>query len=133
MGQVRIPIREEDDPVRRRRFLLTAGSVVAAGATGVWPTTANAVPGDPDPAALLAQQLGNVLLDPTSIAEVVAVDRLRRAPGQRRAGLRHLPVRAGRAVPGAAGRGRGHCRAPVRPGRAPSARRGLHPGHQSPD
>jgi hypothetical protein len=72
-------MREKDDPVRRRRFLLTAGSVVAAGAAGVWPTTANALPGDPDPAALLAQQLGNVLLGPTSTADVVAVDRLHRA------------------------------------------------------
>src|SRR5437764_7331025 len=59
VGRVTIPMREEDDPVRRRAFLLTAGSVVAASATGAWPIPANARPGALDPAALLAQQLGD--------------------------------------------------------------------------
>jgi tetratricopeptide (TPR) repeat protein len=98
VGQVRIPMREEDDLVRRRRFFLAAGSVVAASAIGVWPTTATAMPGDPDPGALLAQQLGDVLLGPTSTADVVAVDRLRRAlgtAGQNFATCQYVPL-AGR-------------------------------------
>lgn len=76
---VMIPTREEDDSVRRRAFLLNAGGVVAASAAGAWPIPARVLPGDLDPAALLAHRLGDALLSPATAADPAPVDRLRRA------------------------------------------------------
>lgn len=55
---------EEDERVRRRRFLLATGLTWSSSATGL----ADEV----DPAALLAHQLGSVLLGPDTSAEPVA-------------------------------------------------------------
>lgn len=76
VGRVTIPMPEEDDPVRRRAFLLAAG---LAGTTVAWPKTTAGVAGDLDPAELLGQQLGDALLGPATGAAPVPVDRLRRA------------------------------------------------------
>jgi transcriptional regulator with XRE-family HTH domain len=79
VGPVTIPIPEEDDPVRRRTFLLAAGSVVAVGTAVPRPTTATGLGGGLDPARLLAQQLGDVLLGPAGTTDPVTVGRLRHA------------------------------------------------------
>lgn len=77
VGRVTIPMPEEDDPVRRRTFLLAAGLASTAVA---WPTTATRLGGDLlDPARLLAQQLGDVLLGPSTTADPVTVGLLRQA------------------------------------------------------
>lgn len=57
------PLTKENDPVRRRAFLQLTG---LAGTSLAWPGTATAATTEVDPAALLAGQLGNVLLGPTS-------------------------------------------------------------------
>lgn len=76
VGWVTIPMPEEDDSVRRRMFLLAAG---LAGTAVAWPTTATRLGGDFDPARLLAQHLGNVLLGPGDTAGPVTVGLLRQA------------------------------------------------------
>lgn len=78
VGRVTIPMPEEDDSVRRRTFLLAAGSVVA------WPT-ATRLGGDLDPASLLAHQLGDVLLGTGDTAGPVTVGLLRQALATARA------------------------------------------------
>jgi transcriptional regulator with XRE-family HTH domain len=55
------PPAEEDDPVRRRAFLQLAA---LAGSSLASPGTAAAPVGEADPAAVLASQLGDVLLGP---------------------------------------------------------------------
>ncbi|MGH3513266.1 MAG: helix-turn-helix domain-containing protein [Pseudonocardiaceae bacterium] len=72
---IRIPMprREENERVHRRRFLLAAG---VAGTSLAWPAAA-AFAGDIDPAALLAGQLGDVLLGPDASAEPIAASVLR--------------------------------------------------------
>jgi transcriptional regulator with XRE-family HTH domain len=55
---------EEDERVRRRRFLLATGLT--------WSSSASALADEVDPAALLARQLGDVLLGPATSAEPVA-------------------------------------------------------------
>ncbi|MGH3527820.1 MAG: helix-turn-helix domain-containing protein [Pseudonocardiaceae bacterium] len=57
---------EENERVRRRRFLLAAG---LAGTSLAWPSPATAFAGEIDPAALLARRLGDVLLSPDTSAE----------------------------------------------------------------
>jgi hypothetical protein len=75
VGRVTTPIPEED-PVRRRAFLLAAGLASTAAAT--WPSTVTGLVSDLDPAALLAHHLGDVLLGPARAAEPAPVDRLLR-------------------------------------------------------
>jgi transcriptional regulator with XRE-family HTH domain len=86
VGRVTIPMahpmREEDDTVRRRTFLLAAGTVagsVIAGTAVTSPATATQPGGDLDPARLLAQQLGDVLLGPGNTAGPATVGLLRQA------------------------------------------------------
>lgn len=67
---------EEDDPVRRRRFLLATG---LAGTSPAWSSSAIASAGELDPAALLGRQLGDVLLSPEASTEPVAAAVLREA------------------------------------------------------
>ncbi|MGH3825867.1 MAG: helix-turn-helix domain-containing protein [Pseudonocardiaceae bacterium] len=71
-----IPRYEEDDPVRRRSFLVGAG---LAGTPRSWSSSATALAGEVDPAALLARQLGDVLLGADTVAGPVAVSALREA------------------------------------------------------
>ncbi|MEO7196659.1 MAG: helix-turn-helix transcriptional regulator [Pseudonocardiaceae bacterium] len=71
-----IPRYEEDDPVRRRSFLVGAG---LAGTPRSWSSSAVALTGEVDPAAVLARQLGDVLLGPDTPAEPVAISALREA------------------------------------------------------
>ncbi|MGH3778804.1 MAG: helix-turn-helix domain-containing protein [Pseudonocardiaceae bacterium] len=71
-----MPRREEDDPVRRRRFLLAAG---LAGTSLAWSSSATALAGEIDPAALLTRQLGDVLLAPDTPVGPVAAAVLREA------------------------------------------------------
>jgi transcriptional regulator with XRE-family HTH domain len=93
VGRLTAPTGEEDDPVRRRRFLLAAG---LAGTSLAWPNTATA--GEVDPAALLTHQLGDVLLGPGTTAQPVAVPVLREAlaAAQREfSACRYVPLAAG--------------------------------------
>jgi transcriptional regulator with XRE-family HTH domain len=95
VGRVRAPAREEDDPVRRRRFLLAAG---LAGTSLAWPHSATALAGEIDPAALLAHQLGDVLLGPGTTADPVMISVLREAltAAQREfSACRYVPLAAG--------------------------------------
>jgi Helix-turn-helix domain len=74
--RVPMPGREEDDPVRRRMFLLGAG---LAGTSLAGPHSGTTLAGEVDTAALLAHQLGDVLLGPDTAAEPVPVTVLRDA------------------------------------------------------
>lgn len=65
------PRREEDERVQRRRFLLATCLT--------WSSSASALADEVDPAALLAHQLGNVLLGPDTSAEPVAASVLSEA------------------------------------------------------
>ncbi|HET9257838.1 MAG TPA: helix-turn-helix transcriptional regulator [Pseudonocardiaceae bacterium] len=73
VGRVTIPLAEENNPVRRRAFLLTA----LTSSPFAWPFAAN----DPkvDPAQVLAGQLGDVLLGPVQAGEPAPVGVLFRA------------------------------------------------------
>jgi hypothetical protein len=71
-----MPGREEDDPVHRRMLLLAAG---LAGTSLAGPHSGTTLAGEVDPAALLAHQLGDVLLGPDTAAEPVVVTVLRDA------------------------------------------------------
>ncbi|MGH3823458.1 MAG: hypothetical protein ACRDRA_11615 [Pseudonocardiaceae bacterium] len=62
--------------MHRRRFLLTTG---LAGASLTWRSLTTTNIGELDPAALLAHQLGDVLLGPVGTAEPVALSVLREA------------------------------------------------------
>lgn len=85
-------LRGEDEIVRRREFLQAASGF---GTALAWPGTVAAQPSDLDPAELLAQQLGEVLLGPTPSAEPATVDQLHHALRAARrdfAACRYLPL-----------------------------------------
>ncbi|MFC0105545.1 XRE family transcriptional regulator [Kibdelosporangium aridum] len=76
MGAVTTPLAEEDDPVRRRAFLQLTG---LAGAAAAWPGAITAHAAELDPARVLADKLGDVLLSPALSADPVPVGTLREA------------------------------------------------------
>ncbi|MGH8931817.1 MAG: helix-turn-helix domain-containing protein, partial [Egibacteraceae bacterium] len=77
VGQIGTSIQKEDDPVRRRTFLLAAG---LAGSSLALPRPAlAALSGKADPAELLASQLAGVLVGPPPATESVAISVLREA------------------------------------------------------
>jgi transcriptional regulator with XRE-family HTH domain len=67
---------EGDDPVRRRAFLLAAGSSIVAAGTAVTTPNALAAGVEVDPAALLARRLEGVLLGSAAAARPVPVTTL---------------------------------------------------------
>ncbi|GGP88263.1 hypothetical protein GCM10010185_72060 [Saccharothrix coeruleofusca] len=84
---------EEDDPVRRRAFLRLAG---LAGSSLTWPGTATAGSAtDVDPARVLADRLGDVLLGPDATIAPVELAVLRESLATARrefAACRYLPL-----------------------------------------
>lgn len=96
VGRVRASTRQEDDPVRRRKFLLAAG--LAGTSLALGNTTAAALAGEIDPAALLTHQLSDVLLGPSTTTAPATVSVLRTAltAAQREfSACRYVPLATG--------------------------------------
>ncbi|WP_051579810.1 helix-turn-helix domain-containing protein [Pseudonocardia acaciae] len=82
---------EEDDPVRRRKFL----HLTAAGGGALLVSASNRAPTAVDPASVLATRLGDVLLGPTAAVAPASVETLEHALAVARrefTGCRYLPL-----------------------------------------